>query len=71
MDESRKLCQVSLVVKYIKVQNPKGRRPIYMKNPFSEVAYCDVIITRQMTSWLTLSGDIQQKLTFKENSASG
>ena len=32
-----------------------------------EVAYCDVI-KRQMTSWLTLSGDIRQKLAFKENS---
>ena len=25
-------CQVSLVVKYIKFQNPKGRRPIYVKS---------------------------------------
>ena len=32
-----------------------------------EVAYCDVI-KRQMTSWLTLSGDVRQKLAFKENS---
>ena len=32
-----------------------------------EVAYCDVI-KRQMTSWLTLNGDIRQKLTFKGNS---
>ena len=33
-----------------------------------EVAYSDVI-KRQLTSWLTLSGDIRQKLTFKENSS--
>ena len=32
-----------------------------------EVAYCDVI-KRQMMSWFTLSGDIRQKLTFKDNS---
>ena len=32
-----------------------------------EVTYCDVI-KRQMMSWLTLSGDIRQHLTFKENS---
>ena len=33
-----------------------------------EIAYCDVL-KRQMTSWLTLSGDVRQKLTFKENSS--
>ena len=32
------------------------------------VAYCEVI-KRQMTSWLTLSGENRQKLTFKENSS--
>ena len=38
-----------------------------MKYHLREVAYCDVI-KRQMTSWLTLSGDIRQNLTFKEKS---
>ena len=32
------------------------------------VAYCEVI-KHQMTSWLTLSGENRQKLTFKENSS--
>ena len=32
-----------------------------------EVAYCDVI-KRQMTSLLTLSGEIRQNQTFQENS---
>ena len=39
-----------------------GRRLIYLR----EVAYCDVI-KRQMPSWLTLSGDVRQKLAFKES----
>ena len=39
-----------------------GRRLIYLR----EVAYCDVI-KRQMPSWLTLSGEVRQKLAFKEN----
>ena len=38
-----------------------------MKYPLREVAYCDVIKC-QMTSWLTLNGDMRQKLTFKGNS---
>ena len=32
------------------------------------MAYCDVI-KRQMTSWLTLSDDVRQKMTFKEKSS--
>ena len=38
-----------------------------MSTHLREVAYCDVI-KRQMPPWLTLSGDIRQKLPFKENS---
>ena len=42
--------------------------PLTRSTHLREVANCDVI-KRQMTSWLTLSGDVQQKLTFEENSS--
>ena len=50
------------------VVNITVQRPIYVSTHLREVAFCDVI-KRQMTSCLTLSGDVRQKLTFKENSS--
>ena len=42
--------------------------PFTLSTHLREVAYCDVI-KRQITSWLTLSGDVRQKLIFKYNSS--